>query len=123
MGDRQPRAQRRAMAAIEQEEIFGQTITQAGPNSALDIFAGPAGAEALAFEAQECNLVERIHGSQPGIELQAVDDADRIAEPDVLRAQIAVPIDDATGLNASDEHVRMALEKPALDEVDPSHQA
>ena len=31
MGDRKPRAQRRAMAAIEQEQILGQTITQAAP--------------------------------------------------------------------------------------------
>ena len=122
MGDRQPRAQRRAMAAIEQEEIFGQTITQAGPNSAPDIFAGPAGAEALAFEAQECNLVVWVHGSQTWVELKTVDDPDRITKPDVLGTQITVPIDDATAINAFNKHVAVAIEKAALDEVDPPDQ-
>ena len=77
------------------------------------------GAEPLAFEAQECNLVEWIHGSQTRVELETVDDPDRIAKPDVLRAQIAMPIDDAAAMHAFNKHVAVPIEKAALDEVDP----
>jgi hypothetical protein len=73
------------------------------------VFTGPAGAEALAFETQECNLVEWIDGPQTSVELEAVNDPDGIAKPDVLGAQIAVPFDDATVTCAPDKHPAIML--------------
>ena len=100
----QARPQRRAVAAIEQKQLLGQPVAQAAHDAAPDVLAGPCGAEPLAFKAQECDLVEWIDRSQARIELQAVDDPDRIAEPDVLGAQVAVAVDDAARADALGQH-------------------
>jgi hypothetical protein len=110
------------VTAVEPKEIFGETVTQAGSNSTPDIFTGPGDAESLAFETQECNLVEWIHGPQARIELQTVDDPDLVVQPDVLGAQITVPIDNAPIMQAPNEHLAVAREKAALDEVYPPDQ-
>ena len=94
MGNRQARPQRRAVATIEAKQHLRQAIAQATCNTAPDILARPASAEPLAFETQECNLVERVNSSQARIEFQAIDDLYGITEPDVLGSQIAVTIDD-----------------------------
>ena len=97
-------------------------IAQAARDAAPDVLAGPGGAEPLALKAQEGDLVERIDRAQAGIELQAVDDPDRIAEPDVLGTQVAVPVDDAAAAHARSPAPRPAGQKPALHAVDPPHQ-
>ena len=120
MGNCQTRSQHRAMAAIEQEQLLGQPVAQAAHDTTLDVFAGPSGAEPLAFEAQECDLVEWIDSPQARIELEAIDDPHRIAEPDVLGAQVAVSVDDAAAREcAAGQRVSPMGKKPALNAVDP----
>ena len=111
MGNGQARPQHRAMATIEEKQFFGQAVAQAACHAAPDVFTGPGSAEPLAFKAQECDLVERVDGSQAGIELQAIDDLDGIAEPDVLRAKVAVPIDDTPVANAPSEDLALSKQE------------
>ena len=122
MGNGEPRPQHRAVATIEKKQFFGQAVAQAACHAAPDVFTGPGSAEPLAFKAQECNLIERIDGSQAGIELEAIDDLDGIAEPDVLRAKVAVSIDDTTMANAPSEDLVMRSKKATLDAIDLRHQ-
>ena len=95
MRDGEPCPQRGPMAAIEDEKLLGMAVMERMHDAAAQIFARPRRAEPLAFEAEERDFVERIDHSQAGIEFQAVDNADRIAETNVFGAQIAVAIDDA----------------------------
>ena len=94
MRDGKPRPQRGAMAAIEDKKLLGVSVVQRAHNVAPQIFAGPGGAEPLAFDAEERDFVERIDHSQAPIEFQAVDDADGIAEANMFGAQVSVPVDD-----------------------------
>jgi hypothetical protein len=61
------------------------------------VAAGPWVAKPLAFETEECHLVERVRRTQHGIELQAIDDTWRVAETDVLRSQVDVCVDARSG--------------------------
>jgi hypothetical protein len=84
-----------------------------------DVFSCPCSAEAVAFEAQECNLIERIDRPQARIEFEAVDDSNWIAEPNVLGAQVAVSVDNAAVAHARGERLSLLGEKSALDASDP----
>jgi len=79
----------------------------------------PCSSEPPAFEAQECNLVERIDRPQARIEFEAVDDSNWVAEPNVLGAQIAVSVDNAAAANARGERLSLLGEKSALDTSNP----
>ena len=114
VGNGQTRTQHRAVTAVEQKQLLGQPIAQAAHDTTRDVFARPAGAEPIAFKAQERDLVEWIDGPQARIELEAVDDPHRIAQPDVLGAQVAVPIDDATLANALGQRPRLLGKEFAL---------
>src|SRR5271169_1845843 len=59
-----------------------------------------------------------FHHSQARIEFQAVDDADRITETDVLGAQIAVAIDDAPRPHAFGQILGALGQEPALHGID-----
>jgi hypothetical protein len=93
MGDCEPCPQRGAMAAIKDEKLLGMPVMERTHDATAQVFARPGRAKPLAFEAEERYFIERIDHSQPGIELQAIDDADRITETNVFGAQIAVAID------------------------------
>ena len=84
-----------------------------------DVFSCPCSAEAVAFEAQECNLIEWIDCPQARIEFEAVDDSHWIAEPNVLGAQVAVSVDNAAAANARGERLSLLGEKSALDTSNP----
>lgn len=122
MGDCQARPQHRPMATIEYKQLVGEPVRQAAHDAPPDIFACPCGAEPVAFEAQECNLIEWIDRPQARIEFEAIDDPHRIAEPDMLRPQVAMSIDDATVANAISQHGSPIGEKPALDAGDAPDQ-
>jgi len=107
VGNGQTRTQHRAVTAVEQKQLLGQSIPQAAHDTTRDIFPRPAGAEPIAFKAQERDLVEWIDGPQARIELEAIDDPHRITQPNMLRAQVAVPIDDATLANALGQRPRL----------------
>jgi len=86
MRDSETSAQHRPMATIKNEKLFGFSVVKCVYDAAPQIFAGPGGAKAFAFDAEERDFVKRIDHSQPCVEFQAVDDAHRITETDVLRA-------------------------------------
>ena len=67
MRDGETRAQRRAMAAIENEKLVGVSVVQRVHDAAAQIFAGPGGAKSFAFDAQERDFVERIDHPQPAL--------------------------------------------------------
>ena len=76
------------------------------------------GAEPLAFDAQKGDFVERIDHAQARIELQAIDNPHRVAEADVLGAQIAVAVDDAARAHPRIEKRAAFGQKPALHRID-----
>jgi len=84
MGDCETRAQGGAVASIKCEERVGRSVAQPTFHPPLKIVASPGGAEALTLEAQERDLVNRIDYAQARIELQAVDDAPFVIEPNML---------------------------------------
>ena len=121
--NRQSGAQHGAMAAIEEKQLKREAVAQAGRHAAPEVIANPDGAEPLAFEAEEGDLVKRIDGAEPRIELQAVDDPDRVAEKDVLGTQVAVPVEDAAVPDPPGQPVAPLREEAALDGVDAPHQS
>ena len=54
-------------------------------------------AQPFAFEAQERDFVQRVDRAQPIVEFEAVDDPDRIAEPNVFRTQITMSVHECAG--------------------------
>src|SRR5712671_3933818 len=123
MSDRQARAQGRPVTPIKREKFLWQAVRQDEARMTLDVFPGPGTAEALAFDAEEGNLVKRIDGAQTAVEFQTVDDSHRIAEPDVFRAQVAVPLHDVTVTDAIGDQDGSLGQKPPLRLVDLSHQS
>ncbi len=95
MRDRQPRAQRGAMAAIEREQFLDRPVPQRMIHAAFDEVPDPSRTEPLAFEAEKGDLVEWIDDAQAIIEFQTVDDPDLVIEPNMLGPQIAVPVHNA----------------------------
>src|SRR5712672_1547704 len=123
MSDRQARAQGRPVTPIKREKFLWQAVRQGEARMTLDVFPGPGTAEALAFDAEEGNLVKRIDGAQTAVEFQTVDDSHRIAEPNVFRTQVAVPVHDLTVTEAIGDQDGSLGQKPPLRLVDPSHQS
>jgi len=121
MRDGEAGSQRRPMAAIKNEELFRFPIVERTYDAAPQIFAGPGGAEPFAFDTQERDFVERIDHSQACIEFQAVDNAYRIAETDMLRPQVAVTIDDMPRSHAFGEKIGPLGQKPTLHGIDVPH--
>jgi hypothetical protein len=119
MRNSQTRSQCRAMTTIEEVQFLRQSITQAANYPATDILAYRGSTETFAFKAQECDLVDRIDRSQPGIELQAVNYSDWLAQPDMLRSQIAVPINDFAFANPLRKHSIPPRKKIALHTIHP----
>jgi len=122
VGDRQARAQRGAMTAVEREQLFRRAVAQCCGDAASNPLAGPSGSEAFTLEAQIGDLLERIGSPQARIELEAIDDPDRVAEPDMLRPQIAVAVDDAAFAHPTHQKIPASGEKATLDPIDPSDQ-
>jgi len=91
-------------------------------HAALDVIADPRRSEPLAFEREKRHLVVRINGAETRIEFEAVDDPDRMAEPDVLRPQIAVPVDDVPPTHAGGQNPCVRLEETELDRVKPTNE-
>jgi hypothetical protein len=114
MGCRQTRPQGRAMNAIKGEEFIRQAIRQHVAGPASDVFGGPGAAQAFAFEAKKCDLIEWIDGAQARIEFQAVDDPHLIAEPDMLRSQVPVSVNDVTTAHPAGDHRGSFCQKSRL---------
>ena len=99
---------------MEQEDAARWIIVQQARKMLPDRIAKPATAKPLAFQMQERDLIQWIDRPQMRIELEAIDDRERGTEPDVLRPQVAVTIDNKSSVNPIDEDWRAVFEKSSL---------
>jgi len=111
------------MAAIKDEKLVRVAVVERVHDASAQIFAGPGGAKPLAFDAQERDFVERINHSQGSVEFQAIDHADRVADPNMFGPQITVPIDDTPRPHALGEKRCPLNEEAALYRVDVAHRS
>ena len=123
MRDGEPRAQRRAMAAIKREQLLDRPVAQHALHPAFDIGPDPSRTEPLAFETEKSDLIERIDHPKPRIEFETVDDPDLVPEPNMLGTQVAMALDDPAMAKAGDDETAAPVQKPALRMVDTLHQA
>jgi hypothetical protein len=86
-------ARRARKATIKQVELARDSVGEPARHLAPYVSTDPSSAEAFAFEIEESDLVEGIHHPQTVVELQAIDNAHWVAKPDMLRAQVAMTID------------------------------
>jgi hypothetical protein len=119
MRDREARAQRSPVAAIECEQRLTRSAAHYARHPMFEVVAYPRRAKPFAFETKKGNFIIGIDGAQSGIELDAVDNPDRFAQMNVLRTQVTVSIDDAPGADARCQQLAMQVEKPVLQPVEP----
>ena len=93
------------MAAIEQKQGVRRVLAQAVHHAPAQVSAGPRSAQALALQTEERDFIQRVTCAEPIVEFEAIDDADRVAQPDVLRAQIAVSVNDAPAQHAVNQKI------------------
>lgn len=93
------------MAAIKEEQFLGEAVAQPVADPPLQVAARRRRSEPFAFEAEERNFIKWIDSPQAWIELEAIDNSNRIAEPDVFRSQVAVPIDNLAAANSAGEQL------------------
>jgi len=93
MCNRKARAQHRPIAAVKAKEREWRIIVQRSHDAGPDIVSNPFHPKMLALKIEVGDLLKRIHGPQPRIELDTVYDLNSVPEPDVFRPQVPVPID------------------------------
>ena len=118
MGDRKTRPKHGAAGPIKQEYAVGGIVTQQAGEAPPDGIADPSFAKPLALQVQEGHLIQGVERSQAGIELEAVDDREGFAEPDMFRSEIAMCIDDMPPMNTVGQNLAARIEKPSLDGSD-----
>jgi len=89
----------------------------------LQMLRRPGGPQPLALNAKERDFVERIDHTQSRIELQTIDDADRIAEMDMLGPQVSMTVDDTPALHPIRQKIAPFAEKAPLHALDVAHPA
>jgi hypothetical protein len=112
--DRQTGPQRRTMAAVEPKQCVRRVVIQATHRAPAQVLAGPGDSQSFALETEEREFIQRVAGAEPIVEFEAIDDADRISEPDVLRTQIAVSVDDVPAQHAFDQKIATLRQEAAL---------
>ena len=122
VGDRQAGTQHGTVRSVEVEELGRGSSAQAALDALADVLSGPRCAEPLAFEGQKGNLVQGIHGSEPGIELEAVDDPHLVVEPDVLRAQVPMAVHDAVMTHTRQQNLAVLPHESVLSAIDPPNE-
>ena len=113
--DRQHGAAQRPAALVERHQIGGRAVAGLLAIRLQQPRFDVRLAEPLAFQRQIAELVHRVGQPQVAVELQAVGDDEVRLEVDVLRPQIAVSLEDASGPDA--------LVKPPPVDVDVARQA
>lgn len=103
------------MATIKGKELLRAPIIQRMHDAAPQIFAGPRSAKAFALDAQERDLIEWIDHPQLCIEFQTIDDADRVTEPNMFGAKVAVPVDNMSRTHTLLQQACSCGQKAALD--------
>jgi ribose-phosphate pyrophosphokinase len=122
MRDGEARPQGGAIGPVEVMEGEGQILAQPTLEARPDVATRPRGAEPLALQIEVGDLVKGVDGAQARIELQAVDDPHLVIEPDMLRPQVAVSIDDAAAAYPRSQHGAAFGEEAALQAIDASDQ-
>ena len=123
VSDCQAGPQGRAMAAIEQKQGVRRVLIEAAHHSLAQVSTGPRSAQALALQTEERDFIQRVTCAEPIVEFEAIDDADRVAEPDVFGAQIAVSVNDALAQHAVNQKIARLRQEPALHDIDFGDQA
>jgi hypothetical protein len=100
MCGRQTRSQHRAITVIEDEKLFPLAVVQSPHHAPTQMLTRPSRTQAFAFNAEERQLVDRIDHPQAAVEFEAIDDAHLVAQPNVLRPQVTMPVDDVTPSHA-----------------------
>ncbi|MGA8934766.1 MAG: hypothetical protein WB522_10925, partial [Pseudolabrys sp.] len=88
-------AKNSAVTAIERKKLVGGPVAQQMLHPMLDITARPGCPEAVAFQAEEGDLIERIDDAKSRIEFKAVYYPHLVVEPNMFGAQITMSIHDA----------------------------
>jgi hypothetical protein len=101
------------------EQRFGQL--KSCHSMASDVVTKLPIAETNAFKRQEGQVVARVDSAQGCVEFEAVYDARRRTDPDVLRAQVSMSVDDATGTGTLGQQLAMSFEKPAVGVGEVTH--
>jgi hypothetical protein len=84
MRDGEPGAQHGAVGPVEVQQRCRGIFVEPALDPHLEVAPGPRRADPLTLQVQIGDLIEGVDRTQARIELQAVDDADRVIEPDVL---------------------------------------
>ena len=75
------------------------------------IISGAFHAEVFALKVEVGNLLQRIDGPEPRVELDAVDDLDFVSEPDVFRPQVPVAVENTPPPQSAKQQKRPSPEK------------
>ena len=118
VGEGQARPGRCPVAPVEGGQRRCNPVAETLADLPRQVRSRPGGAEALTFDIEKGEFVEGIDSSQRRAEFQAVDDRQWGAEPDVLRPEVAVTVDDAAAGNAIDEEIGALAEEATLGAVD-----
>jgi len=114
MRNRKAGAQHRPADSIKQKDAACRVIVQLSRKALPNRIAEPASAEPLAFQVQKRDLVQGVVRPQAGVELKTIDDWEWRTEPDVLRPQVAMAIDDEPSGNPLSQQSSTMFEKPSL---------
>jgi hypothetical protein len=117
VSDRKTRAKHCSIASIEQVQLIGDVLVQSAHDRAADL-AADVRAEMPAFKVEVGQFLDRIDHPKLGVELQAVDNPDLLAEPNVLRTQIAMPVHDPPPPQTVKQNFIMSEEKGVQHSVD-----
>jgi len=101
VSNREAGAQQTAVAAIEVEQRRRRRVVHFLHCAAIDRRAHGCRSEPLALERKKRQLIDRVQAAQPGVELQAVDDANAVVEPNVLGSQVTMRIDESSLADAT----------------------
>ncbi len=110
MSKSKTRAQAGPVRPVELKQAWQRLVAQSVRAALNKSFADPSGIEALAFQGQKRQLIERVHQAKGAAEFKAIDDHWRIRKADMLGAQITMPLDNTAVLNSVFEYRRVLLE-------------
>ena len=114
------RAQRRCVTTVEEEQGVRRAVAQPAADGRAQLFDRRA-AKTAALKVEIGEFLQRVDATQVSIELQAVDHPNAVAEPDVLRAQVAVTLHDAARARTRGEQLPVLLQEPTLSPLDAAH--
>ena len=98
--DRDPGADQRRDRPVKEDQHRRRAIAGTLAVTIMQDLPNAGGAQPLAFHGQKCEFVDGIETSKRGTKFKAIDDPRRRPETDVLGAEITMPLDNSTVLDA-----------------------